>query len=48
LVVFSPNQTPVDIELTVDFSPLADLDDDLTIEAVGAFAFGGDPLDNPE
>lgn len=45
---FTPNQTPIEIELTLDFSPLADLSEPLTIEAVGGFALGCDPLDNPD
>lgn len=45
---FTSNQLPVEIELTLDFSPLADLDEPLTIEAIGGFALGCDPLDNPD
>ncbi|MEM7312851.1 MAG: hypothetical protein AAF497_06840, partial [Planctomycetota bacterium] len=45
---FSPNQAPVEIELVLDFSPLADLDETLTIETLGGFALGSDPLDNPD
>ncbi|MEO1495194.1 MAG: hypothetical protein AAFV19_23875, partial [Pseudomonadota bacterium] len=45
---FTPNQAPVAIDLVLDFSPLADLDAPLTIDAVGGFAFGGDELDNPD
>ncbi|MEO1793926.1 MAG: hypothetical protein AAFU50_04880 [Pseudomonadota bacterium] len=44
---FSPGNPAVDIDITLDFSELADLDDDFTLEAIGGFAFGCDPLDNP-
>ncbi len=45
---FTPNQAPVAIDLVLDFSPLADLDQALEIEAVGGFALGDDELDNPD
>jgi fimbrial isopeptide formation D2 family protein/uncharacterized repeat protein (TIGR01451 family) len=44
---FSPGNPAVDIDVVLDFSPLADLDQGLTIEAIGGFALGCDPLDNP-
>ncbi|MEL6644184.1 MAG: isopeptide-forming domain-containing fimbrial protein [Pseudomonadota bacterium] len=44
---FSPGNPPVDIDLVLDFSNLADLDDTFAIEAIGGFAFGEDPLNNP-
>ncbi|MEO1788130.1 MAG: isopeptide-forming domain-containing fimbrial protein, partial [Pseudomonadota bacterium] len=44
---FSPGNPPVDIDLVLDFSNLADLDDTFAIEAIPGFALGEDPLDNP-
>lgn len=44
---FSPGNPPVDIDVVLDFSPLADLADDFALSAVAGFAFGQDPLDNP-
>ncbi|MEL6793939.1 MAG: LEPR-XLL domain-containing protein, partial [Pseudomonadota bacterium] len=44
---FAPNQAPVDIELTLDYSNLADLDVPLPIQARGGFESGNDPLDDP-
>ncbi|MGB0927580.1 MAG: beta strand repeat-containing protein, partial [Pikeienuella sp.] len=45
---FAPDQAPVEIEMFLDFSPLADLDQALTIEVVGGFQLGNDELDNPD
>jgi fimbrial isopeptide formation D2 family protein/uncharacterized repeat protein (TIGR01451 family) len=44
---FSPGNPPVDIDVILDFSPLADLSEDFDLTAVGGFALGCDPLDNP-
>lgn len=44
---FAPNQAPVDIELTVDYSNLADIDAPLPIQARGGFESGNDALDDP-
>ncbi|MEL6170166.1 MAG: isopeptide-forming domain-containing fimbrial protein [Pseudomonadota bacterium] len=44
---FSPGNPPIDIDVVVDFSPLADLESAQDITAIGGFAFGCDPLDNP-
>ncbi len=44
---FSPGNPAVDIDVVLDFSPLADLDEDFTLSAVSGFAFGQDPIDNP-
>lgn len=44
---FSPGNPPVDINVVLDFSPLADLSDTLDLTAAAGFAFGEDPLDNP-
>ncbi|MEO0760559.1 MAG: hypothetical protein AAFZ09_01940, partial [Pseudomonadota bacterium] len=45
---FAPEQVPVEIELTLDVSPLADVDVPLDVEVQGGFAFGTDPLDDPD
>lgn len=44
---FSESNPAVDIDVVLDFSPLADLDSTQTLTAIGGFAFGCDPLDNP-
>ncbi len=44
---FTPAQTPADIIVNLSISNLADLDQNLTIEALGGFRYGGDPLNNP-
>ncbi len=44
---FSPGNPAIDIDLVLDFSQLADLDQPLDITAIGGFALGCDPLDNP-
>lgn len=44
---FSPGNPPVDIDVILDFSPLADLSQDFQLAATSGFAFGCDPLDNP-
>ncbi len=44
---FSPANPPVDVNLVFDFSPDADLDEGFTLQAIGGFALGCDPLDNP-
>ncbi|MEO1307361.1 MAG: hypothetical protein AAFV38_05375, partial [Pseudomonadota bacterium] len=44
---FSPGNPAVDIDIVLDFSPLADLDQAQDITAIGGFALGCDPLDNP-
>lgn len=44
---FSSGNPAVDIDLVLDFSPLADLDVAQDITAIGGFALGCDPLDNP-
>ncbi|MEO1556693.1 MAG: isopeptide-forming domain-containing fimbrial protein, partial [Pseudomonadota bacterium] len=45
---FSAGNPPVDIVMTLDFSDQADLDEDFTFQTRGGFAFGNDPLNNPE
>ena len=44
---FSPGNPAIDIDLVLDFSPLADLEVAQDITAIGGFALGEDPLDNP-
>jgi len=44
---FSPGNPAIDIDLVLDFSPLADLDVAQDLTAIGGFALGCDPLDNP-
>ncbi len=44
---FVPEQPAAAIQVTVDVSDLADLNAPLPVTAVGGFAFGRDPLDNP-
>lgn len=44
---FTPEQTPVSIAVNLTTSPLADVGTPLPITAVGGFAFGRDPLNNP-
>jgi hypothetical protein len=44
---FTADQTPADIRLTLDVSPLADAGAPLPITAQAGFAFGRDPFDNP-
>jgi fimbrial isopeptide formation D2 family protein/uncharacterized repeat protein (TIGR01451 family) len=44
---FSPGNPAVDIDVLLDFSDLADLSDDFSLQAIGGFALGCDPLDNP-
>lgn len=44
---FSPSNPAIDVEVLLDFSPLGDLDELLDITAIGGFALGCDPLDNP-
>ena len=44
---FSPGNPPVDIEMNLDFSELADLSDPFAIQSRAGFALGCDPLDNP-
>jgi fimbrial isopeptide formation D2 family protein/uncharacterized repeat protein (TIGR01451 family) len=44
---FSESNPAVDIDVVLDFSPLADLDSAQTLTAIGGFALGCDPLDNP-
>lgn len=44
---FSPGNPAIDIDLVLDFSPLGDLGETLDITAIGGFALGCDPLDNP-
>ncbi|MCY4333694.1 MAG: isopeptide-forming domain-containing fimbrial protein [Litoreibacter sp.] len=44
---FSPGNPAIDIDLVLDFSPLADLDQAQQLQAIGGFALGCDPLDNP-
>lgn len=44
---FTDQQTPADIDLRLQVSPAADLGVPLSFSAVGGFAFGGDPLNNP-
>ena len=49
---FTADQTPADIKVTLNLSPLADYDvthatDGLEISARGGFALGRDPLNNP-
>ena len=44
---FSPGNPAIDIDLVLDFSPLADLEVAQDITAIGGFALGCDPLDNP-
>lgn len=45
---FAPGQIPVSIELLVDYSNLADLDEPLPIQARGGFESGNTALDDPE
>ncbi|MEM7491656.1 MAG: LEPR-XLL domain-containing protein, partial [Pseudomonadota bacterium] len=44
---FSPGNPPVDVELSLDLSELADLDQPLDITATGGFALGNDSQSNP-
>lgn len=44
---FSPGNPPVDIDVIIDFSDQADLGSAPTFQALGGFALGCDPLDNP-
>ena len=44
---YTPSQPPVDIAVTTNVSPLADVGQALPVIARGGFRFGGDPLDNP-
>ncbi|MBL8792872.1 MAG: isopeptide-forming domain-containing fimbrial protein [Planctomycetia bacterium] len=44
---YTPAQPPVDLNVTVNVSNLADLDAPLPVRAQGGFRFGADPLDNP-
>ncbi len=44
---FSPGNPAIDINVVLDFSPLADLDVAQDITVIGGFALGEDPLDNP-
>jgi large repetitive protein len=44
---FVPSQPAAEILVTVQVSPLADLNAPLPVTAVGGFAFGRDSLDNP-
>ncbi len=44
---FSPGNPAVDIDILLDFSNLADLSDTFNLQAIGGFALGCDPLDNP-
>ncbi|MEM9063602.1 MAG: isopeptide-forming domain-containing fimbrial protein [Pseudomonadota bacterium] len=45
---FTPEQVPVEVELTLDFSDLADVGTPLSFDIQGGFALGDDPLDNPD
>ncbi|MEM8653667.1 MAG: isopeptide-forming domain-containing fimbrial protein [Pseudomonadota bacterium] len=45
---FSAGNPPVDVVMTLDFSDQADLDEDFALQTRGGFAFGGDPLNNPD
>ncbi|MEL6466195.1 MAG: isopeptide-forming domain-containing fimbrial protein [Pseudomonadota bacterium] len=45
---FSAGNPPVDVVMTLDFSDQADLDEEFVIQTRGGFAFGGDPLNNPQ
>ncbi|MEL7212135.1 MAG: isopeptide-forming domain-containing fimbrial protein [Pseudomonadota bacterium] len=44
---FSPGNPPVDIDVVLDFSENADINDDFTLSALGGFALGEDAQDNP-
>ncbi|MEL6829423.1 MAG: hypothetical protein AAFO63_04730, partial [Pseudomonadota bacterium] len=44
---FAPGQTPVDIDVNLTLSELADLDQALDLQVRGGFASGLDALDNP-
>lgn len=44
---FVSSQPALDVTVTVLTSPLADLNAPLSVTAIGGFAFGRDPLDNP-
>jgi fimbrial isopeptide formation D2 family protein/uncharacterized repeat protein (TIGR01451 family) len=44
---FVPDQPVAEVKVTVDVSPLADLGVPLTVAAVGGFAFGRDPANDP-
>jgi uncharacterized repeat protein (TIGR01451 family)/fimbrial isopeptide formation D2 family protein len=44
---FSPGQTAADVQLTLAVSNLADNNTPMIVSAVGGFAFGNDPLNNP-
>ncbi len=44
---FSAGNPAVDIDVSLDFSDLADLSNPFNLSATGGFAFGCDPLDNP-
>ena len=44
---FSPGNPAVDIDLVLDFSPLADLDASQDITTIAGFALGQTPLDDP-
>lgn len=44
---FSAGNPAVDLDVTLDFSDLADLNSPFSLSATGGFAFGCDPLDNP-
>lgn len=45
---FSPEQVPVEIDLTLDYSDFANLEEVQQLQVTGGFALGGDPLDNPD
>ena len=44
---FAPGQTPVDIDVNLSLSDLADIDQDLDLQVRGGFALGTTPLNDP-
>ncbi|MEM1341329.1 MAG: LEPR-XLL domain-containing protein, partial [Pseudomonadota bacterium] len=44
---FSPGNPPIDVDLTLDFSNLTDLDQDFQLSAIPGFFLGEDQFDDP-